>query len=129
MITYGKIAVLSKIIDCIKFCGEFELALGGHDEKAESNNPGIFRGLINFTSALDALVKEHMNNATVFKSTSKDIQNYLLECMLHVCREEINAEIAKADFVSVIADETSDVSSKFQFLCSTSLFIVYWRAS
>lgn len=39
-----------------------------------------------------------MNNATVFKGTSKDIRNDLLECMLYVCREEINAEITKADF-------------------------------
>ena len=45
--------VLSKIIDCIKFCGEFELALRGHDETLESRNLGIFRGLIKFTSALD----------------------------------------------------------------------------
>ncbi len=27
--------ILSKIIDCIKFCGAFELALGGHDETAD----------------------------------------------------------------------------------------------
>nr|CAI5833548.1 unnamed protein product [Callosobruchus analis] len=32
--------VLSKIIDCIKFCGLFELALRGHDETSTSENPG-----------------------------------------------------------------------------------------
>lgn len=42
--------ILSKIIDCIKFCGAFELALRGHNEKSDSENPGIFRGLINFSS-------------------------------------------------------------------------------
>lgn len=33
--------ILSWIIDIIKFCGEFELALHGHDEMKETNNPGI----------------------------------------------------------------------------------------
>ena len=108
--------VLSKIIDCIKFCGEFELALRGHDETLESQNPGIFRGLIDFTSTLDTLVREHMNTATVFKGTSKDIQNDLLECMLNECRKQIKVEIANADFISVIADETTDVSNKFQLV-------------
>lgn len=36
----------SKIIDCVKFCGAFELALRGHDETASSDIPGIFRGLV-----------------------------------------------------------------------------------
>lgn len=108
--------VLSKIIDCVKFCGEFELALRGHDETTSSPNPGIFRGLINFTSALDGVLKDHFNTATVFKGTSKSIQNDLLSCMLQVCREQILSEIATADFVSVIADETSDVSSKYQLV-------------
>ena len=36
--------VLSIIINCIRFCGVFELALRCHDESKESNNPRIFRG-------------------------------------------------------------------------------------
>jgi hypothetical protein len=34
--------ILRKLIDAIKFFGAFELALRGHDEGVESNNPGIF---------------------------------------------------------------------------------------
>ena len=33
--------ILSRIIDCIKFCGAFELALRGHDEASSSDNPGV----------------------------------------------------------------------------------------
>lgn len=44
--------ILSKIIDCVKFCSAFELALRGHDEKADSVNPGVFRVLINFSAEL-----------------------------------------------------------------------------
>lgn len=108
--------VLSQIIECIKFCGIFELALRGHDETEDSVNPGIFRGLIDFTSELDTLLKDHLKRATVFKGTSKEIQNDLLQCMLDVCRDEIKTEIQQADFLSVIADETSDVSSQYQMI-------------
>ena len=42
--------ILSKIIDAVKFCGAFELALRGHDESDTSENPGIFRGLIDLVA-------------------------------------------------------------------------------
>ena len=35
--------VLSRIITCIQLCGKCETALRGHDESADSLNPGIFR--------------------------------------------------------------------------------------
>lgn len=106
--------VLSKIIDCIKFCGAFELALRGHREDDESSNPGIFKGLVNFSAELDTSLREHLTTATVFKGTSKEIQNELLDCMLTVCQENIKQEINSAKYVSLIADETTDVSSVFQ---------------
>lgn len=61
--------ILSKIIDCIKFCGAFELALRGHYESADSVNPGIFRGLVNFTSTIDDILKEHLKTSKVFQGT------------------------------------------------------------
>jgi hypothetical protein len=67
--------ILSKIIDCIKFCGAFELALRGRDESKQSENPGIFRVLIDFVSNIDDAVKEHIENNAKFKGTSKIILN------------------------------------------------------
>ncbi|KAJ4440638.1 hypothetical protein ANN_08785 [Periplaneta americana] len=55
-----------------------------------------------------------MKEATLFKGTSKDIQNDLLQCMLEVYHEKVKEEIGKADYVSVIADETTGVSSLTQ---------------
>lgn len=106
--------ILSRIIDAIKFCGEFELGLRGHDETEESNNPGIFKGLINYTAALDSVLKDHLENSTVFKGTSKTIQNELLDAILSVCRNNIMHEIGTADFLSIQADETTDNSCKTQ---------------
>jgi fructose/tagatose bisphosphate aldolase len=34
--------ILSKTIDCMKFCGKFELPLCGHDENSDFANPGVF---------------------------------------------------------------------------------------
>ena len=76
--------ILARIIDCIKFCGAFELALRGHDETRDSKNPGIFIGLVDFTASLDAAMQDHLSSATVFKGTSKTIQNELLDCMYSV---------------------------------------------
>ncbi|XP_072377882.1 zinc finger MYM-type protein 1-like [Diabrotica undecimpunctata] len=108
--------VLSKIINCVKFCGAFELALRGHDERKDSINPGIFRGLINFSAELDLALKDHLQQATVFKGTSKDIQNDLLDCMLSVCQAHIKKEIAASKFVSIVSDETSEISNIFQMV-------------
>ena len=63
--------VLSKIIDCIKFCGEFELLLRGHDERVDSTNPGVFRGLLDLTSNLDSSFKSHFETATLLKVHQK----------------------------------------------------------
>ncbi|XP_076259361.1 zinc finger MYM-type protein 1-like [Rhynchophorus ferrugineus] len=108
--------VLSKIINCIKFCGAFGLALRGHDESDTSQNLGIFHGLINFSAELDATLNEHLRNASVFKDTFKEIHNHLLQCMLEVCHEQIIEEINNSSFLAIIADEITDVAAKSQLV-------------
>ncbi|KAJ4449593.1 hypothetical protein ANN_00996 [Periplaneta americana] len=105
--------VLSLLINCVRFCGAYELALRGHDEST-STNPGIFRGLVDFSAKLNESLRAHLDKATVFKGTSKTIQNDLLDCMLHVCHKYSSEEIKAANFVAVIAEKTSDVSNIFQ---------------
>ena len=102
--------VLSMIIDCIRFCGAFELPLRGHNEKADSGNPGVFLGMVDFTASLNGAMAEHLRTATVFKGTSATIQNDILQCILHVCYERIHEELAEAEYVAVQADDTTDVS-------------------
>lgn len=109
-------AILSKIIDCVKFCAFYELGLRGHNETEDSTNSGIFLGLIDFAKDLDNELKVHLENATVFKGTSKTIQNELLQCMLEVCREEILQEVGDADYLAILGDETTDVSNYVQFV-------------
>jgi hypothetical protein len=69
--------ILRKLNDAIKFCGAFELALRRHDEGVESNNPGIFRGLINLIPEVDDILKLHIDQSknTVFTGTDVDIDS------------------------------------------------------
>ncbi|CAH1098873.1 unnamed protein product [Psylliodes chrysocephalus] len=88
-------AVVTFLWKGIRFCGALEFALRGHDETQESKNKRVFRELIDFSSELDADLKKHFHKATVFKGTSKTIQNELLDCKLGVYHEEVAKEIKK----------------------------------
>lgn len=81
-----------------------------------SLNPGIFKGLVNFSTELDFALRDHLQQATVFKGTSKEIQNDLIECMLSVCQAHIKEEISTSSFVFIISDETTDISNIFQMV-------------
>ncbi|XP_067249008.1 zinc finger MYM-type protein 1-like isoform X2 [Chanodichthys erythropterus] len=105
--------ILSRIIDCVKFCGAFELALHGHDERESSDDPGIFRGLVDFVASLDGVLKEHLEK---FKGTSKIMQDELLECMLSVAKEHIIKEAQNSDFLSIQVDETTEIATQCQFV-------------
>ncbi len=88
-------AVLSKIIDCILFCGKFELPLHDHDESDSSQNPVVFRCLIDFLCKSDPILESHFQTATAFKGTSKTIQNELLDSIFVLCKMNIKEEIKK----------------------------------
>lgn len=123
----------NQIINCIRFCGAFELALRGHDNKDNSENRGIFKELVNFSAKLDNDLKVHIQSSKALKGTSKTTQNELLECMLDVYHGEVREEIEKSPFVAVIADETTDVACEFQlvivfrYLCKERPVERFWR--
>ena len=106
--------ILSRIIDCIKFCSAFELTLRGHDETLTSDDPGVFLGSVNFTAALDSVLNQHLESGTIFKGTSRTVQNELLDNMFTTLQCTIQKEIEQADFVAVVADDTTDVSNHLQ---------------
>ncbi|CAL7937392.1 unnamed protein product [Xylocopa violacea] len=124
--------ILSKIIDCIFFCGNFEIPLHGRDEKDDAVNPGIFRGLVNFASNLDSDLKNHLETNAVFKDISKTIHNEILDCLLQIYHEEIRMEIRQASFVAVMVDDTTDVSEHTQmvlvlrYVLNEEIFERFW---
>lgn len=124
--------ILRRLIMCIKFCGAFELALRGHDERVDSQNPGIFRGLVDFASELDSALNIHLTEGKVFKGTSKTIQNELLDAMLDVCKREIKEQIGKSSFLAVEADETTDSFNQqqlviiFRYVLDGKIYERFW---
>ncbi|VVC30074.1 Ribonuclease H-like domain,HAT, C-terminal dimerisation domain,Domain of unknown function DUF4371 [Cinara cedri] len=106
--------VLEKILNCVKFCGKYELPLCDRDVKVKSKNQGVFCGLIDLYSNFDQNLRDHLQNSMVFNEPSKTIQNELLDCILNVVRNQILIEIHNSDFVSIIVDETTDTANSFQ---------------
>ena len=66
----------------------------------ETDNPGIFRGLVEFVASLDTALEEHLNTATILKGTSKTVQNKLLDFMLSVLKDCILDEVHNADYLT-----------------------------
>ena len=113
---------LSKLVDVIKFCGKFELPLRGHDESSDSLNPGVFRGLVDLVSQFDSALKSHLESNSLFKGISKTVQNDILSAILLVCKQEIESEIKNAEFISIMTDETTDISEKSQVVITFRYF-------
>ena len=70
--------------------------------------------MVNFTAALDSVLNQNLESATVFKGTSRTVQNELLDSMFTTLQCTIQKEIEQADFVAVIVDDTTDVSTHLQ---------------
>ena len=85
-----------------------------HIETLPSDNPGVFLGLFNFTAALYSILNQHLESATVLKGTSRTVQNELLDIMFKTLQCTNQKEIDQADFVAVIADDTTYVSNYLQ---------------
>ncbi|XP_050500562.1 uncharacterized protein LOC114333658 [Diabrotica virgifera virgifera] len=101
--------VLNKMIDCILFCGAFELDRRDKQNRREpSDSQTIFGGLIDFVSEVDIIFKENFKNSAIFKDSSNDIKNGLLDSILAVIQGEIRSEILQADFVAIQADTITD---------------------
>lgn len=91
-------------------------------KKKESDNKCIFKELVNFNAKLELDFRHHLQQSS---RTSKTIQNELLESMLRVFQEEVKQEICAADYVAVIADETTDISCQFQLVVVLSKRYTY----
>jgi hypothetical protein len=113
--------ILNKVIECIKFCGTHELALTGHTETQGSANRGNFLDLLYLLSNLDSVLDEHLNSTSTFKYTSHTIQNELLDCMYQVYIEKLTKDVNAANYVSLQADETTDITCKSQFVINYAI--------
>ena len=70
---------------------------------------------------VDPLLSQHLESATVFKETSKAIQNDILHSIAMVIKADIDREMNAAPFIAVQADDTTDVSCQ----CQLSVILRY----
>ncbi|XP_077284760.1 zinc finger MYM-type protein 1-like [Arctopsyche grandis] len=91
-----------------------EQPLRGHFEHQESENRGNYIELLYLLSESDIKLKTHLDNSTVFTGLSNHIQNDLVSAISKVLLDEIKTEIRASKFVSIIVDESTDISRKAQ---------------
>ena len=108
------LAIMTSLLECIIFCGKQGIGLREH-RLEDQCNPGNFRALVNFRARTDKVLYDHLNNCPQnAQYLSPRIQNELIDtCGDHV-REGIVADCQNACYFSVIADETTDVSTTEQ---------------
>lgn len=107
--------LLKRFINAVCFLSKQELAFRGRDESETSINRGNYVELLKYTAEYDPLLKAHLETSTVFKGVSNRIQNDLIDAVANSLLEEVKLEIKEASFVSVLVDETTDVSNTAQF--------------
>jgi hypothetical protein len=106
--------LIALMIHVVCFLGKQELAFRGHRENNESLNKGNYLELLELLAQEEQLLKEHLLSSAIFKGTSKMIQNNLIECVTSVLNSKFFNEIQKVNYVSIQADETTDVSCRSQ---------------
>ncbi|XP_050517998.1 52 kDa repressor of the inhibitor of the protein kinase-like [Diabrotica virgifera virgifera] len=108
----------------IMFCGMQNIPLRGHrddgqllnETDSEPHREGNFRALLRFRiDAGDKQLEEHVKSCGKNASyISKTIQNDLISCCGEVIKNQIVSQITYAQFFTIIADETTDMSTKEQ---------------
>ena len=75
---------------------------------------GNYRELLVHTAQLDPELQAHIDSSKVFKGVSSHIQNDLISSVAYSLREIIKDEVRMSPFVSILTDETTDISCKAQ---------------
>lgn len=113
--------IVQQILKCIVLCGKLEISLRGHDESSESENRGNFMELLKYKAEDSAVLAAHLETVGRGKASylTSSSQNELLDCCYEVYQATIMKEIHQANYVCVMADETTDVAT------TTQLVIIY----
>lgn len=101
--------LLRKLIIAVLYLGQQEYAFHGHDESGTSKNKWNFVQLLETFSEFDPAFAEHLKTSTIFKGTSKSIQNDIIQSIATVVNNEINQEVQSTDFFAIQTDDTTSV--------------------
>lgn len=114
---------MRELIEIVCFLGSHEHSFRAHDETEQSLNRGNYKDMCSYLAARDPVFQEFVNSNGAFKGTSGMFQNELIDIIRSVIIDKIKQEVNEADFVAVLADETTDISRKSQ-LAITLRFVL-----
>ena len=110
--------VLKYVIKVLFFLGTHDLPLRGDNEGDSSVNKGVFLDMLDLLADDIPLLQSHLNNTlgSTCKLTSPEIQNEILDSVLQVFRRKVIFEISQANYLAVIADESTDICGQPQLV-------------
>lgn len=109
---------MRELVEIVCFLGVHEHSFRAHDETEQSANRGNYKDLCSYLAARDPAFNEFITSNQAFKGTSATFQNELIEVIRNIIIDHIAQEVKEAEFVTVLADETTDVSRKAQLAIS-----------
>uniref|UniRef100_A0A2S2P594 Repressor of the inhibitor of the protein kinase n=1 Tax=Schizaphis graminum TaxID=13262 RepID=A0A2S2P594_SCHGA len=112
---------LRPIIECILLCGREELALRGHKDfgsisvDEDTLSQGNVRAILKYRAKGDDFLRNILEGpGKRNKYTSPTIQNDVIECCNTIILRKIAKKVNESKCFSVLADETTDISTKEQ---------------
>lgn len=122
--TYNTCLLLGHHVKATVYLALQGLPFRGHRQAQDSSNRGNFIELVTLLGEFssNALVQEAVTGSNQkFSGLSSDIQNDFIECVYLEMLAEIKNRIRNASFVSLMADETTDISNMCQLAVSVRL--------
>ena len=110
---------IRRLFDVVFFLSKQDLPFRGHDESENSQNKGNYRELLELLAMEEPIMERQLQTSTSFKGLSSEIQNELIKIMSNNVNTYIKKELKKAPFISIQADETTDVS------CMSQLSVIF----
>ena len=93
------------------------IPLRGNWNSLQHREDGNFDYFIEWKSRFDSILRNHLDSSPRnARYLSPQIQNELISCLGDEIRESVVKQIEKSKFYSVMADETTDKSTKHNFL-------------
>ena len=102
--------MLWKLIKIVRWLGKQEQAFRRNDESIGFKNMGNYRELLVYTAQLDPELQAHIDLSKMYKSVSSHIQNDLISFVAYLLREITKDKFKMSPFISILADETTNIS-------------------
>ena len=103
------------ILDVITTLVVRGIPLRGNWNSLQNREDGNFDYFIEWKSRFDSILRNHLDSSSRnARYLSPQIQNELISCLGDEIRESVVKQIEKSKFYSVMADETTDESTKTQ---------------